>query len=182
MAEVETERKNPFEIFSPAVRENVVGLSFLGFLEKTIHFCGHEFVIKTLRPSEESAVATVIEPWRGTLAEPAAWNNGHVALALVSIDGDEAFCPAAGPEITSFARARLNYITNPETGWFQPTLDFLYYEYTVLKQDVQNAIDEFRSLAGRSPQPSQPSADSLTVPGTSADETPSDSPPLDPSS
>jgi hypothetical protein len=183
MAE-ETEQKliNPFEIFSERTRENVVGLSYVGHLERSVTFCGHTFVLKTLRPSEKAAVATAIQPWRETLAESIAWANGHVGLALVSVDGDDSFCPPAGPDIAAHARARLNYVTNPETGWYQPTLDFLFNFYLSVEQEVLNAVQEFQDLADGSQQVSQPSADSLIALGTSTDETPSDIPPSDSSS
>lgn len=173
---------HPFAIFSPAVREPVIGLTYLGQLERTIDFAGHQFVIKTLRPSERSAVAAAIEPWKGTYAEATAFSNGLVGLSLISIDGEENFCPPASPEITSFARARLNYLTNPETGWYQATLDYLYGQHLELEQEVLNALEEFQNLGQRNLQRSQRSAGSSIKPDTSPAVTPSDTQPLESSS
>lgn len=180
--EVVQEEINPFAIFPMQVRAPVVGLSYIGHLERTITFAGHSFVIKTLRPSEKAAIATAIEPWRGNIAESTAFSNGHVGLALVSIDGEDSFCPPASPEITQFARARLNYLTNPETGWYQPVLDYLYAEYLALEQEVLNALEAYRNLELGNQKRSQPSADSSTEPDTSDEPTALDTPPSDPSS
>lgn len=178
----ELERIDPFELFDPQIRESVRGLSFIGYLEKTVKFCGHSFTLRTLRPGEKAAIATAVQPWRETLMESVVWANAHVGLALTSVDDDEAFCPQIGPELNSFARARLNFVTNPETGWFQPTLDFLYTEYLNLEAEVLRAIEELQNLAQRNQQSSLPFADSLTEPGTSADETNGATPSPDPSS
>jgi hypothetical protein len=178
----EPERIDPFEIFSPQIRESVRGLAYVGNLEKTVKFCGHSFTLRTLRPAEKAAIATAVQPWRNTLIESVIWANAHVGLALVAVDDDDAFCPQTGPELSSFARARLNFLTNSETGWYQPTLDFLYTTYLGLENEVLQAIDELQSLADRSQQSSSPSADSLTDQGTSADETSSAIPSAEPSS
>lgn len=178
----EQERVDPFELFSPAIRENVRGLCYIGFLERSVQFCGHSFTIRTLRPGEKAAIAIAVQPWRGTLSEAEVWANGHVAMALTSVDEDDAFCPQIGPELNSFARARLNYITNPENGWFQPTLDFLYTSFLGLETEAYQAIEELQNLAERSQQSSPPSADSLTAPGISISETDSDVPQPEPSS
>lgn len=164
------ERVNPFEIFSEKVRENVVGLTYIGYLQKRVKFCGHEFVIRTLRPSEKAAIATAIKPWRETVAEGEVWQNAHVGMSLVSIDRNDEFCPPASPDLTAFAEGRLNYVTDSETGWFQPTLDYLFGQYLELEKEVLDAITEFQNLVSGSPQPFQPSADSLTEQGTSQSE------------
>jgi hypothetical protein len=164
------ESSNPFAIFSERVREPIEGLAHIGHLEKPIDFCGHTFVLKTLRPGEKAAVAVAAKEWRETLAESEVYANAHVGLALVSVDGNDAFCPPAGPDMNTYARARLNYITNPSTGWHQPTLDFLFNSYLALEEEALRAIEEFQDLANRSQQPSQPSADSLTDSGTSSNE------------
>jgi hypothetical protein len=41
------------EDFPPEIREDVEGLLWLGYLEDSFDFCGHQFVIRTLRGDEE---------------------------------------------------------------------------------------------------------------------------------
>lgn len=160
------ERINPFALFSDQVRIAGYGLTYIGHLQKDVTFCGHTFTLKTLRPSEEAAAAVAVQPWHETLVEPAQWANAIVGLALVSVDGETAFCPPAGPNINDFATGRLNYITNPDTGWHKPTLGFLYGEYLKLEQQALEAVQELQNLSERSPAPSQPSPDSLTAQGS----------------
>lgn len=178
---VEQESTNPFAIFSEKVKEPVEGLTYLGHLEESVEFCGHTFVLKTLRPSEKAAVAMAVKDWRETLTEADTWGNALVGMSLVSVDGDDSFCPPAGPDPNSFARARLNYVTGPK-GWHQPTLTFLLESMLSLEVKAAEAMSELQDLSSRSQQPLQPSAASLTVPGTSSEETTGDSPPSETSS
>lgn len=169
MADETQERVDPFEIFPKEIQESVRGLTYVGYLEKAVTFCGHSFVLRLLRPSEKAAIALAVQPWRNTLSEAEIWSNAHVAMALKEIDGSDSFCPQAGPDLTSYVKARLNYVTNADSGWWQPTLDFLYQTYLALEAKQFEAIEALQNLAERSQQPSQPSADSLTAPGTSVE-------------
>src|SRR5271166_1339075 len=96
-------RIDPLSLFSPNIQAPVHGLAWIGFLQKDIEFCGHSFTIKTLRPSEKAAAAVAVQEWRDTIAEPERWSNALVGMALVSVDGDPAFCPPIGPNINEFA-------------------------------------------------------------------------------
>jgi hypothetical protein len=92
--------------FPDDVVEDVEGLLWLGYLEDTVEFCGHEFVIRTLRLEEEILAGLVTKEYVETLAQAKAWIAAQVGLALVSVDGDENFCPPAGPGSKDYARAR----------------------------------------------------------------------------
>lgn len=175
------ERIDPLQLFPEQHQERVRGLAYLGFIEKSIDFCGHTFGMKTLRPAEKAAIAILVDPWKGTLAEPEVWANGHVGLSLTSIDGNTEFCNAVGPNINDYAQARFKYITNPETGLYQPTLDFLFGFYLQLEGESLEAVKEFQNLAERSQQPSQPSADSSIGQGISLSEINLDALPSEPS-
>lgn len=164
----EEERLDPFALFSEQIRLAVRGLAFIGHLQKEFEFCGHKFVLKTLRPSEKAAIALAIQPWRGTIAEAEIWAHAQVAMALVSVDDDPDFCPAVGPNIVDFASARLRFITNAEHGWYAPTLAFLYDSYLSLEGEALAAIKELRNFSDGSRVPSSPSPDSLIPPGISA--------------
>jgi len=147
MSDTETQdRVNPFEIFDAKYREDVIGLTYIGHLQKEIRFCGHTFVLRTLRPAEKSAIAVAIKDYTESGVWGEVWQNAHVAVALVSIDGDDEFCPPAAPDLTRFVEARLRYVTDAQTGWFQPTLDYLFGQYLELEKDVTRAIGEFENL------------------------------------
>jgi hypothetical protein len=165
---------NPFSDFDPQVAADVEGLIHLGALSTTVEFCGHEFTLRTLRVGEEfAAAAAVPESVRGTLKEAHAFATAQVALALEVVDGDDSFCPQAGPDEDAYAKARFNYV---KKRWFWPTLDFLYAEYAKLLDRQLDAIRAMQDLSGRNLRTPWPSADSLSVPGISSDETASETP------
>jgi hypothetical protein len=159
----EDSRVDPFSLFSDQIRLAVRGLTFLGHIEKEVEFCGHRFSLRTLYPSEKAAVSIAIHPWRGTISEGEVWANAQVGLSLSSVDGESEFCPKAGPDLDSFAKARLNYVTQK---WYQPTLSFLYARYLELEQEALDGIRELQDFSERNRVPSPPLPDSLIVPDT----------------
>jgi hypothetical protein len=162
-APIEDPRVDPFSLFTDQIRLAVRGLTFIGHIEKDVDFCGHQFSLRTLYPSEKAAVSIVVQPWRGSIAEGEVWANAQVGLSLTSVDGDADFCKQAGPDLNGFARARLSYVTDK---WYQPTLSFLYARYLELEQEALDGIRELQDFSERNRVPSQPSPDSLTVPDT----------------
>lgn len=167
---IDDEQIDPFEVFGPQIQLAVEGLAFVGHLDKEIHFCGHTFTIKTLRPGEKAAAAVAHKPWRGSIAEAEVWANVQVGLALTSIDGDTDFCPPVGPDINEFARARLRRITDTQRGFHQPTLDYIYGHYIALEQEAFAAVEALQNLSERNREQSPPSPDSSTEQGISLDE------------
>ena len=153
----------------------VEGLIHLGRLEEDFEFAGHTFGLRTLTMAEEIAAAKVVEPFRNTLKEPEAWAAAQVGLALTHVDGDEEFCPQAGPDQTAFARARLNYIS---TNWYWITIDALFRFYAELLQKQIEAVRQIQDLPGRGLPISWPSADSFSEPGISNEEISSEPPSL----
>jgi hypothetical protein len=176
------EKINPLDLFPKKVRKAVEGLVYLGQLTDEVDFCGHTFGIRTLRPQHKYAIAQVLQPYRNTVAEVDIFQNLHVATALTHVDGKQDFCPAIGPSIEDHVRGRLNYVTNSEKGWYGPTLEFLWGRYILLEATAANAIAELNSLSqGSQPTSLSPWLDSLTGPGTSAEQTNMDSLPFMPS-
>lgn len=159
----ESQVVNPFEEFEEDVREAVDGLLHLGHLEAEVEFAGHTFGLRTLRVAEELAAAKAMEPYRDTFKEPEAWMAAQVGLALTHVDGEDDFCPAAGPDRVAFARARFQYVT---TKWYQPTVEYLYLAYTSLLKKQVNAIRAVQDLSQRDLRTSLPWADSLSDKGT----------------
>lgn len=153
--------------FDPEVQADVDGLIHLGALFDEVEFCGHTFGIRTLRLGEELAASKVVEPFRNTLKEGEAWASAQVALALTSVDGDENFCPQAGPNQDAYARARFQYLGK---NWFWPTVEYIYANFARLQDRQVAAIRAYQDLSQRDRPTSWPSVDSLIAQGISDDE------------
>ena len=153
--------------FPEEVNDDVDGLIWLGYLEDVVDYCGHEFVIRTLRSEEQLLASLVTKEYTDTLGQAKAWIAAHVGLALVSIDGDEEFCPKASFSKKDFARARFQYVTGK---WFEPTINRLYNAYSdllerqaVVLEEMENLSQESRISFTASPDSLIPKADSQTV-------------------
>jgi hypothetical protein len=145
--------------FPDEVVDDVDGLLWLGYLEDVVEFCGHEFVIRTLRLEEEMLAALVSKEYIDTLGQAKAWIAAQVALALVSVDGDDSFCPPAGPNKKEFARARFKYVSS---SWFEPTVNYIYSKYAELIERQATALEEMENLSQESRTIFTASPDSLT--------------------
>ena len=130
--------------FPDEIVDDVDGLIWLGYLEDTVEFCGHEFVIRTLRLEEEMLAALISKDYIDTLGQAKAWIAAQVALALVSIDGDDAFCPPAGPDRKAYARARFKYVS---TNWYEPTVNYIYSKYAEMIERQSRALEEMENLS-----------------------------------
>ena len=168
-------RLDPIELFSPAVQEAVIGLTYLGYLTETFRFCGHSFTIETLRPNVKYAISMAMQPYRNTFEEPNVYAAFQVAMALTSVDGRRDFCPPIGETLLEHVEARFAWLT-VDTKWLQPLIDYVFVRYMTLERKAQEAILELQSLSERGPATSQPSPDSSTGPVLSTEETPSDIP------
>lgn len=170
------EQTDPMSVFPEEWRLPVQGLLYLGQLNETVEFCGHTFSMKTLLPQDRFAIAIALQPYRNTLSEVEAFQAAHVAMALTAIDDDEDFCPPVGPNIDTFAKARLNWVSK---NLYPPTLAFLWTRHSILEATAEKAIEELDRLqTGSQPITSPPWLDSLIAPGNSAEEIPSDTPPV----
>ncbi len=143
--------------FSPKVQEDVNGLLWLGFIEDTVEYGGHTFTLRTLKADEELFAARLTQDYQDTLAQGKGWAWAHVAQALVSVDGDEEFCPALGPDRWANARARFNFCTSR---WYWITGQALFNEYLKLIQRQTVAVDAIRNLSEGGPPNSEISDDS----------------------
>lgn len=166
------EEVDPFALFPEEIREPVQGLTYLGQLTETVHFCGHTFGLRTLRPADKFAIGMVLQPYRNTIHEVDAYQAAHIGMALTAVDGDCDFCPAIGPDIEAFARARLNYITQGPQGnggWYPPTVEFLWGRYVLLEATAVKAIQALDRLTQGGQQNSSPWLGSLIGQGNSPD-------------
>jgi hypothetical protein len=163
-------RVDPVTFFSPEIHRSVEGMIYLGAYSKEINFVGHRFTMETIRPHMKYAIGVAMEPYRNTLVEPQVWGSMHVGVALTEVDGHRDFCPPVGDNEVEFVKARLEWLTN-KTGWWQPTIDYLFGEYLAMEQIVIQAIQELHSLAQAGKAISLPSPGFSTAPEPSTGET-----------
>jgi hypothetical protein len=174
---------DPLTLFPPAMRKAVEGLAYLGKLTETVNYCGHSFGLQTLRPQHRLAIGVVLQPYRDTVMEVNAYKYLYVAMALTHVDGDHHFCDPIGPDIEAFARGRLNYIGNPDKGWSEPTIDFLWSKYTLLDAVAAKGCSELDFLAQKNQIPTSSIwQDALADPDSSTAEMSLGFPPYMPSS
>lgn len=159
------------EGFPPRIREAVEGLMFLGYLEDEFEFCGHHFVIRTLRGDEELLASLICKEFVGTLGQARAWVWAQIALAIVSVDGDEEFCPPTGPNKREYARARFQYCTSR---WYWPTAAFINTRYEALWKLQEETIQRVEDLYKGNRPTFTPSADSSIDRGVSEGQDPSE--------
>lgn len=166
MAEVQ-EDVNPFDTFPAEVVQDVEGLIWLGHLEDEFEFCGHEFVLRTLKAEEELQAALLVKEYGDTIGQAKAWAWANIALALTSIDGDQDFCPSLGPDKSGYARARFKWITSR---WYWPVGNYIFARYASLVQRQADAVNAVADLSSRNLHTSTPSVDSLIDKGVSLED------------
>jgi hypothetical protein len=147
------------DAFPDSVVDDVDGLIWLGYLEDVVEFCGHEFVIRTLRADEVLLSTLITKEYAETIGQGKAWVAAQIALALVSVDGDEEFCPRATHNKKDYARARFNYVTS---NWYEATINHIYQSYATLLDRQALAIEETENLSKESRITFTASPDSLT--------------------
>lgn len=160
------ELENPFKEFPPETNQAVDGLIYLGHLEDEFVFCGHSFVIRTLKTKEELISGILSKEYSGVLGENRAFMAAQVAMCLVSVDNEPNFCPTIGPDPIVVGRGRFNYITQ---NWYTPVIEYIFGRYAALLQAQVLAIEAIENLSMRGRPTSTPSADSLTEPDISPD-------------
>jgi hypothetical protein len=145
--------------FPDEVVEDVDGLLWLGHLEDSFEFCGHEFVIRTLKLEDEMVAGLAAKDYKDTISQAKAWVAAQVGMALVSVDGDESFCPQATPNKKDFARARFQYITR---NWYEPTINYIYVKLMGLNDRQEDILREMENLSKEGRISFMASPDSLT--------------------
>lgn len=168
-----------YDEFSPEVAIAVDGLMWLGHLEEEVKFAGHTFILRTLKAAEELEAALVAKEYLETFGQTKATAWAHVAAALMSVDGDESFCPPIGPDAKQHLRAKFNYITE---NWYWPLGEFLFDKYVELVKRQIEAVEAVENLSPGSRKNSWKLADSLKKPGDSESQTDSklDASPISP--
>lgn len=160
----ETGDAKTLEDFPEQVRDSVEGLMFLGELYDDFEFCGHTFVIRTLRGDEELLAALVCKEFIESLGQARAWIWALVGMCLVSVDGDENFCPQVSTNKRDYARARFQYVTRK---WYWPVAAHLNAKYAALQERQNEAIQRVEDLYKGSLTTAMPSSSSLSDQGDS---------------
>lgn len=142
--EIEGPEKEGLDGFPTKVRENVEGLMFLGYLEESFEFCGHQFVIRTLRGDEELLAGLVTKEFVNSMAQERAWVWALVSLCLTVVDGDPEFCPRVVKSDRDYARQRFQYCTKK---WFWPLAVHIHEKYVALLKEQQEAMEAMEDLS-----------------------------------
>ena len=129
---MEESSAGPFAEFPEEVQDAIDGLLVLGHLEKEIEWCGHTFVIRTLKAGEELQASALSKEYLESFGQVLAYAMSNIALSLVSVDGDENFCNPLGPGDKAYARSRFNYVAD----WYGPQSNTFY--------DVLKSLEIFR--------------------------------------
>lgn len=130
------EEGNVLPTFDQRYAEPFTGLLFLGALTDTVHWLGHTFVVRTLRDGEKLAIAQIIKPYQDTMGIDRAYADATVALAIVSVDGEELPIPIGETKrVNEWGHQRFEYVRD---NWFSTTIDVVY-----------NAVMELESLSRR---------------------------------
>lgn len=136
--EPEKEDKFPDEI-----DQDLRGLMFLGALERSFPFLGHDFVMRTLTTGEELACSMVIKEYAETLGSSKAFATAFVGASIVSVDGIPMIKPLGPDQTLDVMRQRFVYVARH---WFWPVVEALYDEYAELTLRQANV---FKSLEGK---------------------------------
>lgn len=143
--------------FPQEARDSVEGLMWLGYLEDEFDFCGHSFVMRTLRGDEELLASLVTKDYESSFGQDRAYAWATIALSLVSLDGDEEFCPKTGRDKRAYARARFQFCTSR---WYWAVGEFLFQKYVDLQRRQTDAIRRVEDLSQGNLHTSSPSVSS----------------------
>jgi len=140
--------------FDTMAEQDVVGLIFLGFLQRSCDVLGHSFVLRTLTGAEDLAVAQIIDEQPGLASSGKALMYAQVAAALLIVDGKEMAAPLndSFEQTVATIRKRIAYILQ----WHPTVVDRLFNEYQELQVRVSDAFKDYEGklTAGRhSPLP-----------------------------
>ena len=126
------------EEFDDRVSTDLEGLLFLGKLTHDCELFGHTFTLRTLTRGERLAVSLFVQDYENSIGLADALQTAYLALAIELVDGRpisialEAESPAT--------RLRRNFKTIQK--WYDPVIEALYVQYSVLVMKAQQAFLE----------------------------------------
>lgn len=145
--------------FDRKYSEPFLGLAYIGALTDRFTWLGHGFVIRTLGPDEQLAVAVVTKPWVGTAGEQMAYMIAVVALATVSVDDEELPTPIGEDQrLAEWAERRFAFV---KANWFEPTIAYVFQQYLLLEDQVRQVVEAMGKAYG--PAESTPGSSDTSV-------------------
>lgn len=138
-------------------KEAFEGLLYLGRLEKTFDWAGHNFKIRTLTTSDELEIGNLIRPYSGSSQENRAWWAARAAAALVLVDGKS--LPAPLSEAESELEAKFAWVLK----LYPWVLDGINAQLLELGLRVEEAVEELGKTSGdQTPTSGTPSTSQST--------------------
>ena len=138
---VNAEKVDEFDV---RIQNDVEGLLFLGKLTHDCTIYGHKFLLKTLTRGERLAVTQFVKDYEETLGIADAMQTAYLALSIVTVDNRPLSIPLDESERDPLIRLQSNFPIVAK--WFDPVLEALYAEYTML---LRRQNDAFLELEGK---------------------------------
>jgi hypothetical protein len=132
------------EEFPGDAYQDVLGLMWLGHLERQFTYGGHHFVIRTLKLGEELAVSQVIDEWKDTLGLGKAGTAATVAAALERVD-HQPLHERLNRDVTANIRDKFLAIINEDNGWYWPMVEIVFNEYSSLQLRQAELFNDLQS-------------------------------------
>lgn len=135
-------------VFDERHREPFTGLIYLGALTRSFDMFGHRFVLRTLKADEKLEIGPLTQKYLGTLAEPKAYVQAVVAMALVTVDGKELPVIPLGDSssLPTWAAERFAWIGEH---YYDTVIGALYQQYEVLQDTVDQVLDALGKALGQ---------------------------------
>lgn len=130
---------NALPTFDKRYAQKFKGLLYIGALTDRFSWLGHEFVLRTLGPDEQLAIALIIKPYAGTAGEQLAYTTAVAAMATVSVDGEELPTPVAeDSELAGWAQRRFSYV---KANWYAYTVNEVFQRYLALEDTAVKVVE-----------------------------------------
>jgi hypothetical protein len=127
--------------FAEEVKEDVIGLLYLGKLSKSFEVYGHRFILKTLTVEEELAVGQIIDEYGGSIFQGKASTAAFVAASVSTVDGEEVVRALMNDPV-SRVRAKFNYVTQ----WDPVIVEALY---GCVRELTERKLAAFAEVSGK---------------------------------
>ena len=119
------------------------GLAYIGHLQDTVTFAGHEFLVRTLTTGEKIEALQICAPMAADqMGYLKAYRSAHAAAALLMADGRP--IPVAEKTV-SVVSQRYRWITER---WHDPVIDVIFEKWTRLEGRVLDLLVEMGAIGG----------------------------------
>ncbi len=151
------EEGNLLPSFDPKYATPFKGLAYVGALQTSFDWTGHEFSIRTLRDGEKLAVAQIIKQYADTMGAERAYAAAITAMCIIHVDGEELPIPIGeSRKAYEWGLQRFNYIAE---NWFTPTVNKVFNEYLALEDLVVQVVEAMGKASA--PEVSTPSSNDI---------------------